>query len=550
MSEILLKSPSDCIKIDKYNFKSMLEGYEKNGKIIRTSIYCQTIRFPDNFLITPSKGNDDSKRPPSQLGLNLFDGKSGSQIGDIQYPLELKYIAKIDTIYELKDNSFVFWKEICTNDLWDIWKPEAPYTTLEKSSRNDKKIFLYLLRLLFVNRTFIFKEDWDKISDYTNILLKDIKVNIIKPVLPNTEFSNIKTKLEDTLSKFDILKNKTQISDTLNIFNNTQKNNVGEKNMATYTLNSNLIKKQKEIDIEFDKLKKEGKVDFITFHPSYSYEEFIEGITIKDDKELEEVSKSPYVKKDGLFKKICTKALYTSIHSEEIDFSDFEDKWIKIYKEYLDSIEDKSKEEIREWWKDNPKFLLIIDEINRGDISKIFGELITLLESDKRLGQQNELIVKLPYTGDEFGVPPNVYIIGTMNTADRSIALIDVALRRRFGFCEMPPEFDQLRGDFDNFDDNSLLGKSIKKLEIINQKIRNDDNLGKEKEIGHSFFYAINGKNDEAVVSVWLNEIFPLLEEYYYGESDALASLINNNIYQEKRFTKDPEEVKGWIRGD
>lgn len=320
--------------------------------------------------------------------------------------------------------------------------------------------------------------------------------------------------------------------------------------MAIYTLNSNLIKKQKEIDIEFDKLKKEGRVDFITFHPSYSYEEFIEGITIKDDKELEEVSKSPYVKKDGLFKKICTKALYASIYPEEIGLSDFEDKWIKIYKEYLDSIENKSKEEIREWWKDNPKFLLIIDEINRGDISKIFGELITLLESDKRLGQQNELIVKLPYTGDEFGVPPNVYIIGTMNTADRSIALIDVALRRRFGFCEMPPEFDQLRGDFDNFDDNSLLGKSIKKLETINQKIRNDDNLGKEKEIGHSFFYAIDGKNDEAVVSVWLNEIFPLLEEYYYGESDALASLINNNIYQEKRFTKDPEEVKGWIRGD
>lgn len=317
-----------------------------------------------------------------------------------------------------------------------------------------------------------------------------------------------------------------------------------------YNLKSTVKGKQNEVDNEYDNLKKTGKIDFITFHPSYSYEEFIEGITIRDNDDLDENVNSPYIRKDGLFKIICSKALYAAIYREEKDFSDFEERWSPIYTEYKDLIKNKLKEEIIEWWKDAPKFVLIIDEINRGDISKIFGELITLLESDKRIGQKNELIVKLPYTGDEFGVPPNIYILGTMNTADRSIALIDIALRRRFGFWEMPPDFNQLKRDVENFEENSLLSKSIIKLEDINMRIREEDNLGKEKEIGHSFFYSIDGKEDEAIIAIWQNEIFPLLEEYYYGESDALSSIVNNKIYNNKRFTSDASEIKRWIIGD
>ena len=199
---------------------------------------------------------------------------------------------------------------------------------------------------------------------------------------------------------------------------------------------------------------------------------------------------------------------------------------------------------------DVPSCLLLIDEINRGDISKILGELITLLEEDNRLGQKNELVVKLPCTEDLFGVPPNVYIIGTMNTADRSIALIDVALRRRFGFIELPPKLDRLKQDFDNLPADNILYKSIDKLEKINDYIRLDETLGKEKEVGHSFLYSVEGGDDNAVLSVWINEIFPLLEEYYYGETGKLVEYFGKSgIYNEDRsqFTRDNETVEGWL---
>ena len=227
---------------------------------------------------------------------------------------------------------------------------------------------------------------------------------------------------------------------------------------------------------------------FITFHQSYSYEEFVEGIKPKIDVN-DDSSTISYEYNRGIFKEICQQA-----NSDP----------------------------------DN-KYLLIIDEINRGNISKIFGELITLIETNKRVRPNKErnfentkvdkeqLLVTLPYTKSKFGVPSNLYILGTMNTSDRSIASIDIALRRRFKFIEMMPK-PELVADFGcNF--KNIFEKLNTKIKIL---------LDRDHQIGHSYF--INTKYENADIKtlkeIWFSEIIPLLNEYFYCDWEKLKLII------------------------
>lgn len=223
--------------------------------------------------------------------------------------------------------------------------------------------------------------------------------------------------------------------------------------------------------------KNDTQVKLVQFHQSYSYEDFIVGFrpSEKENKQFE--------KKYGVFYEFCKKA---------IDDSD-------------------------------NKYFFIIDEINRGNMSKIFGELLLLIESDKR-GSKNK--IQLLYSNEDFYVPENVYIIGMMNTADRSLAMIDYALRRRFAFVEFKPAFEsdgfkQKQNEISNEKYNRLIN-CVKEL---NEKIISDVSLGKGFRIGHSYFIPknVSDVDDEWLSDVVHYELIPLLEEYWFDETDTLS---------------------------
>lgn len=427
-------------------------------------------------------------------------------------------------------------------------------------------------------------------------------------------------------------------------------------------------KSRAELKAQFDEFRQNGQIEFVTFHQSFSYEEFVEGIKPKfiNSNEGAESSKMEYEIKSGIFKQICDRAkqytkefvidqqvvkpyvldknktlwrLYT-LPDAKID-NDFFDECIKngCVKAYYDyggvalsekaqngdyvvipstnygemsktirafgilrdnDIKQTKENEIYyknvEWlWvaKDEneiirfdkvnfnrPTFqrvkqgkesiidymdilldenkesfttkpcILIIDEINRGNISKILGELITLIEPSKRIGGDEELRVTLPYSNESFGVPSNLYIIGTMNTADRSIALLDTALRRRFEFVEMMPQPELLKDmwlvkngeDSKNSSIDEWYADGAKILFEILAAINNriEFLLDREHTIGHAFFFekAKFYKNDkmewyeltlESLKEIFIKKIIPLLQEYFYDDYAKIDAVLNGN---------------------
>jgi len=264
---------------------------------------------------------------------------------------------------------------------------------------------------------------------------------------------------------------------------------------------------RKAIKSKFDGYIKSGEIAFTTFHQSYGYEDFVEGIKV-----TAEGTDLKYDVEPGIFKALCERA----------------DKMTEPY-------------------------VLIIDEINRGNISKVFGELITLIEPDKRKGAEEEISVILPYSKKPFSVPQNIHIIGTMNTADASIAKLDVALRRRFDFIEMPPKPEILENiQIDGVNLESMLTAINSRIELL---------YDRDHTIGHSFFMKLNSDSKiEDLAEVFKKNIIPLLQEYFFDDwqrihwvlGDHLKSNIELQFVQEKNSGSALKKLMGndWQEGD
>ncbi|WP_252720849.1 McrB family protein [Acinetobacter variabilis] len=333
----------------------------------------------------------------------------------------------------------------------------------------------------------------------------------------------------------------------------------------------------------FDQYKEQGQIKFVTFHQSFSYEDFVEGIRAETD----EHGSLTYNVKSGVFKEICEDAeLESEVKSSKTlvpteasinqviesliqkakleeqtfytkrnvefkvtsnasgtlfaqtskdtsislslrhikNYLKFQSKNIVDNRAYEWAIANSLSSEIQ--FEDIDKqikpYVLIVDEINRGNISRIFGELITLIEDSKRQGAEEELSVTLPYSKEEFSVPSNVYIIGTMNSSDRSLTGLDIALRRRFTFVEMPPKPELLN-------DIEVEGVNIGKLlEVINQRI--EVLLDRDHCIGHANFMSLkNQPTLEHLASIFTQKIIPQLQEYFFDDWAKINLVFFNN---------------------
>ena len=236
------------------------------------------------------------------------------------------------------------------------------------------------------------------------------------------------------------------------------------------------------VKARFDMLK--GKqIEFVTFHQNYAYEDFIEGIRPVLDETQRELR---YELRDGIFKLIAKRA-----HDDQ-----------------------------------NNRYVLIIDEINRGNVAKIFGELITLIEPSKRVGADDQAEATLQYSQEPFSVPANLYLIGTMNTADRGIAPLDVALRRRFDFVERMPNADHegIAEDIEGVNGRDL-------LRAINGRIV--EKLDREHQIGHTYLMGV--ETIDALKRAFQNRIVPLLQEYFYDDWEKMRTVLNDNAFITRR---------------
>jgi len=262
---------------------------------------------------------------------------------------------------------------------------------------------------------------------------------------------------------------------------------------------------------------KTKRYEFVTFHQSYGYEEFVEGLrpvlsgddkaSLDNDTTADTSAEVRYTIKAGAFRRLCEKARSDG----------------------------------------QRRYAMVIDEINRGNISKIFGELITLIEVDKREGAEHAVTLTLPYSDEPFSVPSNVDVIGTMNTADRSLALVDTALRRRFEFIELMPDASTLEGVVVSQAGHGIDIKLL--LEVLNKRI--EVLYDRDHTIGHAYFLPLKGMESgeafKALANIFRMRIIPLLEEYFFDDWQKIRLVLGDNQKRDEatQFVREEQGSSG-----
>ncbi len=574
-------------KIDKNLFNKICR-YNDNG-LIKTSVFLFYIR-PEKYYPLDKKMQNYAK---FSIGNNIDDYYE--EFCKLQKLLQEKFKNDNRKIYEISDSAHQYYLSEKNECPEKYLKPEkiiaiAMYKDNAESYNRDEIKNLEFCKLYLKPRTQIntalkknyFQNHNDRYSltekgklFAKNFLLKYQQNNTNIETKSETQNNHEGSKIMNNKKTLNLIlygppgtgKTYNTIIEAMKIIGSEKINMKDDKGYFKTNYSEDDYKILNE---EFGSLKKEGRIEFVTFHQSYSYEEFVEGI--KPNLNGNNLS---YKLENGIFKRICENSTkkatnnFDEVYEKFInDLSEYNEdnlfllktgkgktfgitvnsnknlsiymgekltKWGTLTKENLKNISDWKyyATPIYEYLKNNynlsiqyvenssKPYILIIDEINRGNISKIFGELITLIEEDKR----ENLSVTLPYSKETFSVPKNLYIIGTMNTSDRSIASIDIALRRRFKFKEMMPK-KELVADF-----GVGFGDIFEKLNT-NIKIL----LDRDHQIGHSYFIKTKYENADINVlkTIWFSKIIPLLNEYFYLDWEKLKLIIPGFINKSK----------------
>ncbi|WP_139452761.1 McrB family protein [Campylobacter armoricus] len=578
--------------ICKNEFKSNLEIYELHKKLLKDKIY--TLDSMRNEVSVPLWGHysnlntktTEQNKINFSIYLNKVTKKDGSKLSEGTKENYIEDISRISTKY-LNVNLYK-----CDIEQFDLKCKELENNKkyLDQNSTNKNR---YSSAIKYYRDFLINSSD----KEFYNNKETNKGLNVENPPLNQILYGPPGTgKTYQTIDK------------ALEIISKEEKIQIPSKDDR---------KNRKEL---FDKYVKNGQIVFTTFHQSYGYEEFVEGIKpiINNDENSQEVN---YKIENGIFKELCEKALENYkvslltqeefVKSEDLEnkieifldelvdqqkfiektqsggfkLEEYNEKYriitddtnanlylnLEIFKTLLENkdkiingrsikqiLNNKHRRQIDSYYfqlvklfkereqdykvDNNPSekpelkpYIIIIDEINRGNVSKIFGELITLIEPSKRMGEPEGLKVRLPYSGEEFGVSKNVYIIGTMNTADRSITSLDTALRRRFEFVEMMPDVSKLSTNCEGVNLQELLKAINTRIEYL---------LDREKTIGHAFFIGVENLND--LKNVFQNKIIPLLQEYFYDDYALINMVLNDNsmIFEDKKDDKYLQKIK------